>query len=321
MIFGYSTIEKLRRDIIKHWRFELVGLKFMIHLENNSHGIISSDITQATQAVVVYVTLIQYEFIDLIESEITRMAKLGIPEINYYFYRMTPSAFVTLFNADENDLIEEASIVSKELQRRIKNICQVRNSQTSMKEFISPILFGAVQLYGKSNNTAKSDIHLICKKLVIGEYCKGTVDYIVEYKDMRIIITETMKYEYEYGIQQNLCQQVACIQESARRVAIMNNREYEEVLVEAEKIPSYGIVTAGEDWIFIRYCAAEKDYLRRLIISKRIQYSLQKDQKDEHRQSATRDLIRIIAGIIKVQVDHMDRLRLGLEVFEMFSRG
>lgn len=176
-----------------------------------------------------------------------------------------------------------------------------------MREFITPILLGALELYGKSNKLDNTDLQLVCEKRVTGFVGNGPVDYIVTYKTMNIILTEAKKDQIDSGVLQNICQQVAGVQEIARLLTLTTSkkRKYEEILADIEMIPSYGIVSTGEDWIFMRYCAGSENGSPRLLISERIRYCLQNVQIEEN-LIPTCNLIRIIAGIVKAQVDNMN---------------
>ena len=52
-----------------------------------------------------------------------------------------------------------------------------------MREFISPILLGALELYGKFNELNKSDLKLVCEMKVCGSAGNGPVDYCDIQKD------------------------------------------------------------------------------------------------------------------------------------------
>ena len=89
-----------------------------------------------------------------------------------------------------------------------------------MREFITPILLGALELYGKSNKLDNTDLQLVCEKRVTGFVGNGPVDYIVTYKTMNIILTEAKKDQIDSGVLQNICQQVAGVQEIARLLTL-----------------------------------------------------------------------------------------------------
>ena len=296
----------MRNEIIQHWSDELVGRNFSIRLPNDAKSSDFTDISQVTQATVLNIKLIQKGFSEFKESEAIKMAKLEVNTIAD-IKRMKLPEFVVLFLSTEKLQSEETLIVCKELQRRMEYFNLAKSSEYTMREFITPILLGALELYGKFNKLDNTDLQLVCEKRVTGLVGNGPVDYIVTYKTMNIILTEAKKEKLDSGVLQNICQQVASVQEIARLLTLTTSkkRKYEEILADIEMMPSYGIVSTGEDWIFMRYCAGAENGSPRLLISERIQYCLQNVQMEEN-LDPTCNLIRIIAGIVKAQVDNMN---------------
>ena len=292
----------MRQEIIQHWSNELVGRNFSIRLSNAAKSSDFTDISQVTEATLLNIKLIQKGFSDFKESEAIEMAKLEVKTIAD-IKRMKPPEFAVLFVSNEELQFEESSIVCKELQRRMEYFNLEKNSEYTMRDFISPILLGALELYGKFNKLDNTDVQLVCEKRVTGQVDNGPVDCIVTYKTMNIILTEAKKEKLDSGVLQNICQQVASVQEIARllKLTTSKKRKYEEILADVEMMSSYGIVSTGEDWIFMRYCAGAEFGSPRLLISERIQYCLQNLQIEP-----TCNLIRTIAGIVKAQVDNMN---------------
>ena len=113
--FYWSTIETLRKEIIRHQSNELVGRNFSIRLSNAAKSSDFTDISQVTEATLQNIKLIQKGFSDFKESEAIEMAKLEVMTIAD-IKRMKPTEFAVLFVSNEELQSEESSIVCTELQ-------------------------------------------------------------------------------------------------------------------------------------------------------------------------------------------------------------
>lgn len=184
-----------------------------------------------------------------------------------------------------------------------------------MREFISPILLGALAIYDTSNLAKTHPLQLVCEKQVTGESHLGPVDYVVTYKKMNITLTETNKYKMDTGIQQNIRQQEVSRQQYVRELTWTTNapgklkRKYDELLLKCEKIPLYGIVSTGEEWIFLRHCPGDLNKSKRLISSEKTILTLSKGTESERRRIEDLGLLlQMIAEILKVHVSVVDNL-------------
>ena len=303
-------METLREEIIQRWSHELVGRNFTIRLLNAGDSKEFTDISAVTVTTVLYIILVaQRGFSNFKEYEAIEMAKLGVLKIGD-IDKSKPPAFVDFFVSNDTLQAAETLIVCNELQRRVEYFDLEENSEYTMREFISPILLGALELYGKFNELKKSELKLVCEMKVSGSAGNGPVDYIVTYKKTNIILTEAKKDEIDKGVVQNLCQQVASVQEVARSLKLTTSkkRKFEEILADVEMMPTYGIVSTGDKWIFLRYWAGAALGSPRLRISEEIDYSLKNLKKFtvEANLESTCNLIRMIAGIVKEQVDNMN---------------
>ena len=128
-----------------------------------------------------------------------------------------------------------------------------------------------------SNPEENDPLQLVCKKNVVGEIGRGPVDYVVAYEKMNIILTEAKRENIVGCIQQNVRQQEASRQQYVRGLAGKTDkpgserkRNYDELLSDCEKVPLYGIVSTGADWIFLRHCPGQKDENMRLVSAEKV---------------------------------------------------
>ena len=158
-------------------------------------------------------------------------------------------------------------------------------------------------------------LQLVCQKQVTGKTGTGPVDYVVTYKNINIILTEAKKNKIATGIQQNLRKQEASKQQYVGEVTRTSKapgklkRKHDELLLTCEKIPLYGIVSTGEDWIFLRHCPGLLDESKRLIRSEKLPLTLTKGtESDKRRKEDIELLLQMIAEILKGQVSVVDNL-------------
>lgn len=299
--FEWSTIEVLETDIVECW-VNLVGRKFVLHLAKGEDSDIFYDISQLQQDKFLYLKVTQKGFSKM-------------PDDRKWSDIPTMQSEFPLHDVDAVKLAAEVNTVFNEVQRRIAYIDQKESSEYTMREFISPILLGALAIYDTSNLEEMHPLQLVCEKQVTGEIGTGPVDYVVTYKKMNIILTEAKKEKIDTGIQQNLRQQEASRQEYVREVARMTNaqgklkRKYDELLFTCEKIPLYGIVSTGEDWIFLRHCPGDVDDSKRLIISQKRTLTLTEGTLyEERRMQDIGLLLQMIAEILNKQVTVVNNL-------------
>jgi len=148
---------------------------------------------------------------------------------------------------------QESGNIQTELLRRRKIDLTIGVSEYTKREFISPVLIGSLQIV--------DEITMMCEKKIIGSFGNGPVDYSLIYKNINIVLTEAKKEDMEGGLIQNLVQQEASHESLAyailpadcKNVAVTRNvrkRKFDEISKSVARLPSYGIVTNGNCWIF-----------------------------------------------------------------------
>lgn len=166
----------------------------------------------------------------------------------------------------------------------------------TMRELISPILIGAIML------SADKHLKINCEQNIEGELGKGPVDYVISYKSINIVVTETTetkKHTMELGMAQIIAQQVANREERARKMSKMPGmkRKYDDILSDIVTVPAYGIVTTGDQWLFFQ-CNGNI-----VIKSEKLTLDIQEGKMHEDRRKKDLDvLLRWIVGIIKTHM-------------------
>ena len=213
------------------------------------------------------------------------------------------------FPVDDDKLTNEVKIVYNALQKRIIYIDEYEATGL----FISPILIGTLALYASFNTENKDPLQIACNEKVIGKVGGGLVDYVVTYKNMNIILTVAKRENISGGVQLNLHQQEAIRQEQERDLAYIEQngsarkRKYNELLISWGKVPSYGIVSTGADWILLRYWPGEVEDEKRLIRSEKMYLLLNEEAANEEaREKQIRDLLQRIAGLLQALVHAVD---------------
>ena len=162
-----------------------------------------------------------------------------------------------------------------------------------MREFISPILVGAIVLLGNLN------VKMTAEKNIIGKLANGPVDYDIMYSSFHICIAEAKKVDIAHGIAQNIAQIVA-----SRDVFISQEskkRKYEDDFSDTKEIPSAGIISTGDEWIFSKYAYENGQW--NLYLSKSYFITL---ELDIHMKTQIKDLLQVLVGILNFQKDKVD---------------
>jgi len=187
----------------------------------------------------------------------------GIPRNNSVFPTVSWSQ-----NLSEDDFNTILLRVIKDIMYRSEVIDWAMTSEYTMREFISPILVGALRLvliFLKNSNIA-GKLSLLCEKIVVGLHAHGPVDYVVIFDYLNIILTEAKKHDINQGIIQNLLQQRASQEFLTNMLLDVNEtgesrkRCFQETFDVVASTATCGTVTTGSEWVFtkIRYCTLTK---------------------------------------------------------------
>uniref|UniRef100_A0A7S0SWT7 Uncharacterized protein n=1 Tax=Chromulina nebulosa TaxID=96789 RepID=A0A7S0SWT7_9STRA len=181
-----------------------------------------------------------------------------------------------------------------------------------MREFISPILVGVVHLmlnYLRSNSINKS-LSMVCKKLLCGRRAYGSVDYVLVYDSLNIIITEANKQNINQGIIQNLLQQRASLDFLSNILVDYNltgnkrKQMFDEVFRDVSSVPTYGIVSTGDIWV-LTMCKRTDDGKTIVIPSKEIIIKL--DGTEQQLKDSVQLLLSKLVYIVFIQIDKINQ--------------
>jgi hypothetical protein len=160
---------------------------------------------------------------------------------------------------------EQTNLVFHELIRRFCCYDTTDTSEMTMREFISPVLIGAMMMLETSTtiSTKEYPVQLIAKKTITGRQAKGPVDYVMSYKSVYIIVGEAKHQNLMGGLYLNLVQQhsllevIANVKVDANSSLKKRKQAFDRALTEATALGTFGIVSTGFQWIFVRIIKPE----------------------------------------------------------------
>jgi hypothetical protein len=198
---------------------------------------------------------------------------------------------------DETALSTETESVVAELVKRINCISIDSASECTMREFISPVLIGAL------NVIKKKEIKFRTEYEVKGWSGNGPVDYDFMYKEFHMCVAEAKKEAIDYGVAQNCGQTMA-------------SRDVYDISLETEKkrkrsfepdertaaLKSIGVVSTGTEWVFLQYFHDDGSW--KFCRSDTMQYLL--DSKGTSLENGVRDVLRRLVYILRSQIEAVD---------------
>ena len=212
-------------------------------------------------------------------------------------------------NLSEVDFNTILSRVTEDIMYRNEVIDRNLASEYTMREFIGPILVGALRLVliflKKTGNSGR--LSLICEKIIVGLHAHGPVDYVVVFDYLDIILTEAKKLEILQGVIQNLLQQRAS-QEFLTNVLLdfeetgeSRKRCFQHAFDEIASTATCGCATTGSEWIFtkIRYNNVSKQSV--VEISEK--YTIDLGSTKEDLQQAIKPILSIFVRMTMDQID------------------
>ena len=152
--------------------------------------------------------------------------------------------FVSAGYHDDDDTIKPLlDDAFREIMARIPVFGPVDRMQneSTVREFITPILLAAARI--------AKDIRLVCEKTISGSKGNGPVDYVAEYKEFNVVITEAKKDNVDTGLGQNIAQLVSSREDYIHNVLGVK-RKIEEIAPDISSVPSFGVVSTAANWIF-----------------------------------------------------------------------
>ena len=189
--------------------------------------------------------------------------------------------------------------VHREYESRLEVFGLFDTSECTMREFIGPVLIGAIRLMGDRRIKIESD------QIIEGRRGRGPVDYDVVLRHFHIVVCEVKNgADVISGIPQNGAQLLASRENiQIKKRSLENEIELRE---ELDKLPSFGIVSTGYSWVFICYYKDSdgKWQLKRSSLSR-----LPLSEKPEERAGLKvriQSLLGIVVGIMLAQKDAVE---------------
>ena len=206
-----------------------------------------------------------------------------------------------LFPIPEDSVVPAA--VVQELEARLEAFDLSETSEVIMREFIGPILVGAIRLLGPD-----SGIKIRSEQKVAGKKDRGPLDYDLRFKWFHVIVCEAKNgKDVVDAIPQNTAQLVACRQVSLEDQRKKRKRDDQcELDAALEQIPSFGIVSTGRSWIFLKYYKDIEEDMWKL--KRSVVYHLPLAERIEDRTNlsvAVVNLLQVVAGVLNTQCDEV----------------
>jgi hypothetical protein len=207
----------------------------------------------------------------------------------------------SLQNPEEWDekIEKESRAIQADLFRRRVISLSTGVSGYTKREFISPVLIGSLQLI--------NGITIMCGKKIVGTFGNGPVDYSLIYKNLNIVLTEVKKEDMEGGLIQNLVQQEASHESLAFAILPIEfksaprntrKRKAQEISNTVARLPSYGIITNGNSWIFSNI--VREPACNRCFIYKSSPQTLLLHPKDTEKQTQLDQIKHIVKRIVAI---------------------
>ena len=242
----------------------------------------------------------------------------SIPRDNSRFPRVEWSQ--SLSEAEFNVILLR---VTEDIMYRNEVIDRELAYEYTMREFISPVLIGALRLVliflRNSGNAGK--LSLVCEKIVVGLHAHGPVDYVVVFDYLDIILTEAKKLEISQGVIQNLLQQRAS-QEFLTNVLLDFNetgesrkRCFQEAFDVVASTSTCGTVSTGSEWVFTKICYDTLTRKSKVELSKR--YSIALGSAKEVLQEAVKPVLSIF---VRMTIDQITAVSLNTGLAERRRR-
>lgn len=220
-----------------------------------------------------------------------------------------------------DEIIErESRAIQTELHRRQVISLSTGVSEYTKREFISPVLIGCLQVV--------NGITMMCEKKIVGTFGNGPVDYSLIYKNLNIVLTEAKKENLEGGLIQNLVQQEASHESLTFAILptqckvgeiprIARKRKFDEILKALATLPSYGIVTNGNFWIFSQI--VREPALNRCSIFKSSQQTLLLHAKDTEKETQLHQIKDIMRGVVAICLKQKEVIDNNEEIGQILS--
>ena len=240
-IHSFDDLPKLVDEVWSEFSFTRLSVKCV---QNEA---VVKNLSEVVEGSRLYLVAIQTKgFSSFSGTEALVYAKLNIRDIASV--GVANDQFGDLTSLVESQLTKQVDIVAEELLRKVAVLSLITASETTMREFMSPVLIAALLLMENNDH-----LKMHCELPITGEGGNGPVDYVITYNSFDIVLTEAKKLDIAAGMAQNIAQQVASREDFVKGLAPIKKRKYSELLADVKLIPSFGIVTTGDEWLLLKY--------------------------------------------------------------------
>eukprot|EP01031_Cornospumella_fuschlensis_P038885 gene38885-47298_t len=209
-------------------------------------------------------------------------------------------------------LQEEAGKVVTNLLDRADVINRKLASEYTMREFVSPVLIGALKSIIRHDRTrfGNGTLSMVCEKRIIGKLAHGPVDYSFVFDCLDLVLTEAKREDLDLGIVQNLLQQRACQEFLANTLidydAIQDERKrmFAEAFEDVSQTPTCGITSTGGKWVLCRTTCVRDEGTGKVVTDVSISETIEVDLANVNAAELTKLLSRI-AQLVLTQVDNV----------------
>lgn len=211
---------------------------------------------------------------------------------------------IQLSSVEKRDILDPmVDIIFEEISRKVEVTDFVNSSECTIRIISDSILSGGLLLMKRLGKGL--DLKLAFEHPITGLRGKGAADYMIKSRHLNIIATEVKKESIPEALVQNLAQIVA----SRDALAIKNvfslppgekKEGLRKILAAIQDVPSFGIVTTGNEWQFVKYFHSNGGW--NAVRSSPYQLSYTAVQKKASMTEEISDLLFKLCGLIHTQI-------------------
>ena len=309
LVNSYDAVVSKVQDRFSDLVFSSFVLKLddVIVNENNFHTLLNYDNEYCFKVISALIG-----FASFTDEQALSYAKVQYIDISQ-IPKVEQDDFPSMKNLDDSLIAKEVESIFCEVAKRLKVVpYDGLSSECTMREFISPLLVGALNLLDGS-------VKLQGEKEICGFVGNGPVDYVMEYRSYQIVLTEAKKLTIKAGIKQNIAQIVASKEDFAKQFAFGDDinskkRKYKDAFDAIDLIPSFGIVATGAQWVFIKRYKSGEEYA--LAESKPLDLFLPQHSPIVNERTKAemldqiKSIVTLIVGIVQDQVEQINNCPL-----------
>jgi len=334
LIYKIRTLPKWMK-VLKYIGFRLYTENSFVEITNDTTLKAAVSMETSTTKLKIVLKLDSQSFSAWKESHEEALSLIGLHCNRLEFIRRDDSCFPKLSwsqNVTEIDFNAVLLCVTEDIVFRNEVFDQESAPDNNTLEFISPILIGVLRLLKAFLKSSNIDMRLslLSKKFIIGQHAYGSVDFVMVFEHLEVMITKTKRYEMLKGIVQNLIQQRASqefftkclnIEEQNKNEEPSRKRPLQEAFGNHIISETCGCVTSGNDWVFTKLQYNNVTKQSNVSISET--YSINWKSSKEVLQDTIRPIlskyVRMVIDYIEIDVRNMYR-KQSLDAFEVYKK-